>query len=95
MDVFIIFYFISYIIILFFFSFFLGEYHTTFYCHSNTVVDVKWSNDDTMLLTSGADYRIHIMDVETQFCLASFVGHRAILRSSNWHPTDSRKKKKK
>ncbi|CAO3641632.1 unnamed protein product [Cunninghamella blakesleeana] len=65
-----------------------GIYHTTFYCHSNTVVDVKWSHDDTMLLTSGADYRVHIMDVETQSCLASFVGHRAILRSSNWHPTD-------
>ncbi|CAO3637131.1 unnamed protein product [Cunninghamella echinulata] len=65
-----------------------GEYHSTFYCHSNTVVDVKWSKDDTMLLTSGADYKVRIMDVETQFCLATFVGHRAILRSSNWHPTD-------
>ncbi|KAI8082767.1 WD40-repeat-containing domain protein, partial [Halteromyces radiatus] len=68
-----------------------GQYHCSFYCHANAVVDVKWSRDDTMLLTSAADSKSRIMDVETQQCLGTFIGHRAILRSGNWHPTNPRK----
>ncbi|ORZ14130.1 WD40-repeat-containing domain protein [Absidia repens] len=65
-----------------------GQYHFSFYCHQNAIVDVKWSNDDSMLLTSGADGRLRIMDVESHECLGTFVGHRGTLKAANWHPTD-------
>ncbi|KAF7727362.1 hypothetical protein EC973_007605 [Apophysomyces ossiformis] len=63
-------------------------YHTAFYTHKNTVIDVNWSQDDSMLLTGSADRLMRIWDVETQNCLATFEGHTMSLRSVNWHPTN-------
>ncbi|KAG0168876.1 hypothetical protein DFQ30_004214 [Apophysomyces sp. BC1015] len=63
-------------------------HHTAFYAHNNTVLDVNWSYDDSMLLTGSADRLMRIWDVETQNCMATFEGHNMSLRSVNWHPTN-------
>ncbi|ORX57008.1 WD40 repeat-like protein [Hesseltinella vesiculosa] len=65
-----------------------SEFHCTFHCHGDAATDAKWSMDDTMLLTSGGDYTIRIMDVEQHSCLAAFSGHKGVIRAANWHPTN-------
>lgn len=69
----------------------LGEYHRSFYTHRNAVVDIKWSKDDSSILSSGGDGKLRIMDVESDECLGTFIGHRSIMKSANWHPTNPRK----
>ncbi|KAI8328138.1 WD40-repeat-containing domain protein [Chlamydoabsidia padenii] len=65
------------------------QYHRSFYTHNrNAVVDVKWSKDDTALLASGGDGKLRMMDVESDECLGTFIGHRSIMKSANWHPTN-------
>ncbi|SAM04270.1 hypothetical protein [Absidia glauca] len=64
------------------------EYHRSFYTHRNAVVDIKWSKDDSSVLSSGGDGKLRIMDVESDECLGTFIGHRSIMKSANWHPTN-------
>ncbi|KAG1470427.1 hypothetical protein G6F56_002693 [Rhizopus delemar] len=63
-----------------------SDFHHTFYCHRHGVSDVKWSQDDTMLLTASYDRLVKLWDVETRKCLASFPEHEDLVRSANWHP---------
>ncbi|KAI7886883.1 WD40-repeat-containing domain protein [Mucor mucedo] len=64
------------------------EHHVSFYCHKQTISDVKWSADDSMLLTSSHDRVIRLWDSETRTSLAEFSGHTDVVKSVNWHPTN-------
>jgi denticleless len=68
-----------------------SEVHESFYCHSSMITDVKWSNDDSMILTGGNDRMIKLWDTETSSALATFEGHGDALKSVNWHSVDERK----
>lgn len=70
------------------------DYHRSFYCHPQAVVDVKWSIDDSMLLSASNDRLIRLWDVEHKTALAEFSGHDDSVKSVNWHPTNERKRKK-
>ncbi|KAI8876599.1 WD40 repeat-like protein [Backusella circina FSU 941] len=65
-----------------------NEVHGSFYCHSSMITDVKWSNDDSMMLTSGNDKLIKLWDTETTSALATFEGHCDALKTVNWHSVD-------
>ncbi|ORY94447.1 WD40-repeat-containing domain protein [Syncephalastrum racemosum] len=65
-----------------------GHYHRSWVSHTNAVVAVKWSPDDTMIATGSADQFATIWDAETQACLTHFQGHTSSLRSVHWHPTN-------
>lgn len=67
------------------------EYHVSFYCHKHTISDVKWSMDDTMLVTASHDRVIRLWDSEMRTSLAEFSAHTDIVKSVNWHPTNERK----
>lgn len=69
------------------------SYHHSFYCHKQTISDVKWSMDDTMLVTASHDRLIRLVDTETTTTLAEFAGHSDIVKSVNWHPTNEREYK--
>ncbi|KAL7313749.1 hypothetical protein PS15m_007449 [Mucor circinelloides] len=64
------------------------EYHHSFYCHKHPITDIKWSHNDTMLLTSATDRLVRLWDVEVQTSLAEFSGHDDIVKSVNWHPSN-------
>lgn len=68
-----------------------AEYHHSFYCHKHPITDIKWSHNDTMLLTSATDRLVRLWDVEVQTSLAEFSGHDDIVKSVNWHPSNERK----
>lgn len=72
-----------------------AQYHHSFYCHRHGISDVKWSQDDTMLLTASHDRLVRLWDTETRSSLADFVGHEDVVKSVNWHPYNERKKEKK
>ncbi|KAG1512549.1 hypothetical protein G6F52_010378 [Rhizopus delemar] len=63
-----------------------SQYHHSFYCHRHGISDVKWSQDDTMLLTASHDRLVRLWDTETRSSLADFVGHDDVVKSVNWHP---------
>ncbi|KAI9480477.1 MAG: WD40-repeat-containing domain protein [Benjaminiella poitrasii] len=64
------------------------QYHHSFYCHRHALTDVKWSPDDTMLVTASNDRLIRLWDMNIQTSLAEFYGHEDIVKSVNWHPTN-------
>lgn len=72
-----------------------SQYHHSFYCHRHGISDVKWSQDDTMLLTASHDRLVRLWDTETRSSLADFVGHDDVVKSVNWHPYNERKNNKK
>jgi denticleless len=72
-----------------------AQYHHSFYCHRHGISDVKWSQDDTMLLTASHDRLVRLWDTETRSSLADFVGHEDVVKSVNWHPYNERKKERK
>ncbi|KAI7899550.1 WD40-repeat-containing domain protein [Cokeromyces recurvatus] len=64
------------------------QFHHSFYCHRHALTDVKWSPDDTMLITASTDKLIRLWDMNIQTSLAEFRGHGDIVKSVNWHPTN-------
>ncbi|KAJ8660631.1 hypothetical protein O0I10_003679 [Lichtheimia ornata] len=64
------------------------DYHVSFGAHTNAVLTLKWSNDDTSLLSGSADGRVRLWDTESRACAATFMGHSSSLRSIDWHPTN-------
>lgn len=67
------------------------DFHHSFYCHPQPILDVKWSQDDTMLVTALIDRLARVWDVDTRTCLAEFPGHKDAVKSVNWHPSNIRK----
>ncbi|KAI8646241.1 WD40-repeat-containing domain protein [Parasitella parasitica] len=65
-----------------------ADYHHSFYCHKHSIVDVKWSQDDTMLLTAATDRLVRLWDTEVQTSLAEFPGHEDAVKTVNWHPNN-------
>ncbi|KAL0141521.1 WD40-repeat-containing domain protein [Mucor lusitanicus] len=65
-----------------------AEYHHSFYCHKHSITDIKWSNNDTMLLTAATDRLVRLWDVEVETSLAEFSGHGDVVKSVNWHPSN-------
>ncbi|KAI8979395.1 WD40-repeat-containing domain protein [Mycotypha africana] len=63
-------------------------FHQSFYCHRHVVTDVKWSRDDSMLLTVANDRLARLWDTQTCSILAEFHGHQDFVKSVNWHPID-------
>ena len=57
------------------------------------MTDVKWSMDDSMLVTASIDRVVRLWDAELNTSLAEFAGHSDTVRSVNWHPTNERKLK--
>lgn len=64
------------------------SYHHSFYCHKQAISDVKWSMDDTMLVTASHDRLVRLVDTETTTTLAEFASHSDVVKSVNWHPTN-------
>ncbi|CAO3665711.1 unnamed protein product [Rhizopus microsporus] len=65
-----------------------SQFHHSFYCHKHAISDVKWSADDSLLLTASHDRLVRLWDTETRSTLADFAGHDDIIKSVNWHPTN-------
>ncbi|KAI9498974.1 WD40-repeat-containing domain protein [Zychaea mexicana] len=65
-----------------------ARFHKAFYTHTDAVLDVKWSNDDQLLLTASGDAIIRLWDVEHQTCVATLKGHKHSIRSVNFHPSN-------
>lgn len=49
--------------------------------HKNAVLDMKWSNDDTQIITASADKTVGMFDITTEKKTKKFVGHEAVVNS--------------
>ena len=49
--------------------------------HKNAILDMKWSNDDSQILTASADKTIGMFDISTERKTKKFTGHEAIVNS--------------
>lgn len=56
--------------------------------HNNGIFDVKWSHDDTSLLTASADYSLRVTNIAAEKVTHVLSGHTSTVKCSSWDPTN-------
>ncbi|KAJ9053655.1 hypothetical protein DSO57_1022175 [Entomophthora muscae] len=56
--------------------------------HGESILESKWCQHDSKILTCSSDETAALWDVETSTCLATFGGHMGTVRSAADHPVD-------
>jgi WD40 repeat protein len=64
--------------------------HVSFRAHSNAVMDVQFSADDTYIATGSGDQTAQIIDARTQQCIHVLAKHKSSVKQVRFQPGDDK-----